>query len=96
VTVFSESDPGDRVIEMQVYQGVNRPKYDVTQRSARWAMERDRVIEALNVATITAAACCADKKGQHAECKCAVHAPGEPYEPLGLASVGDTFAEYRY
>jgi hypothetical protein len=80
---------------MQVYQGVNRPKYDVTQRSARWAMERDRVIEAANVATINAAACCKHKKTE-TDCKCAVHAPGEPYEPLGLASVGDAFAEYRY
>jgi hypothetical protein len=77
----------------QVYRGVNRSKYDITQRSARWAIERDKQIDEFNIGLVMAGLDCCKPKG--AGCDCETKGVGETFMPLGLEVQNDDFAQFK-
>lgn len=90
---------------MQVYVGRNRAKYDVSQASARWAIDRDRELDSFNIALVEAAlGCCkqvatgTQRSSRETPCTCTgTHAveDGATYEPLGLQAEDDGFNSFR-
>lgn len=79
----------------QVFAGVNRAKYDLALRSSRWAIERDRQLDRLNIALVQAGLGCCHVSAEKRACSCETQPVGETFMPVGLRVQNDPFAAFK-
>ena len=83
---------------MQVFTGRNRAKYDMTQHSSRWAIQRDQALEQYNIQLVEAALGCCKSTEPKQACTCTstrAADEAEPFTPLGILPEDDGFDMYR-